>query len=73
MLETIDPGLGESVQLIAVDRGGGAVVRRTGGMCLGMEEDLACGGVDEPVEDRILVEILRSSIALNMGAAEICS
>lgn len=40
MLETIDPGLGESVQLNAVGRGGGTAIWGTDGIWRGMEDDL---------------------------------
>lgn len=37
MLDAIDPGLGESVQLRAVVLGAGTVIGGTEGMCRGME------------------------------------
>jgi hypothetical protein len=43
----------------------------TEGMCRGMDVALIRDGVGELVEDSVLHVILRSSIALRVGAAEI--
>jgi len=73
ILDTIDPGLGESLQLSAVGRGAGIVIGGTDGMCRGIETALACEGTGELVDDKALLVILRSSIALSVGADEIWS
>jgi hypothetical protein len=71
MPDTIDPGLGESLQLSAVVRDGGIVMVGTDGKCRGIEAALVCEGIGELVEIIMLVVILRSSIALSLGAADI--
>lgn len=69
----MDPGLGESVQLSAVERGAGTEIGGTEGRCRGMETALVCTGVGELVEERTLLVILRSSMALSIGPEEIWS
>jgi len=71
ILETIEPGLGESQQLNAVGRDAGMVSGGNEGRCRGSDAALICDGVGELVDDTILQVILRSSIALSVGAAEI--
>jgi hypothetical protein len=73
MLEVIEPGLGESQVLSAVGRDAGMLIGGTEGMCRGMEEALMWDIDGELVEERVLQLILRSSIALSDGTAEIKS
>jgi hypothetical protein len=73
MVDTMDPGLGESLQLSAVGRVGGIVTGGTGGFCRGIEAALVYEGIGELVEDTTLVLTLRSSIACNLEAAVSCS
>jgi hypothetical protein len=70
MLDTMDPGLGESQQLEAVGRDVGMLMGGTEGMCRGIEAALICDGTGELVDDSVLHVILRSSIALSAGATE---
>ena len=69
MLETMDPGLGESLQLSAVGRGAGILIGGTEGMCRGSDAARVCAGAGELVDDNMLHVTLRSSIALSVGAA----
>ena len=69
MFEYIDPGLGVSLQLNAVGRGGGTSIGGTEGLCRGMEAALVCEAMGELVEETMLAAILRSSIALSLGPA----
>ena len=73
MFEYIDPGLGVSLQLKAVGRGGGTSMGATDGICRGIEAALVCEVIGELVEETMLVAILRSSIALSLGPAEMGS
>jgi hypothetical protein len=70
ILEAIEPGLGESLQLSAVGRDRGIEMGGTDGICRGIEAALVCAGIGELVEDIMLVVILRSSIAFSFGAVE---
>ena len=65
ILETIEPGLGESVQLSAVERSGGMLMAGTVGICRD-----GAGGF---VEDSVSHVSFRSSLALSDGAVEIWS
>lgn len=71
MLEAMEPGLGESVQLKAVERGAGMAIGGIDGKCRGIETARVCEGVGELVDERTLLVILRSSIALSMGPEDI--
>lgn len=70
MLETIEPGLGESQQLSAVGRDAGILICGTEGMWRGTEAALMAGGACAFVEGSALQVILRSSMVLSVGAAE---
>jgi hypothetical protein len=66
----MEPGLGESQELRAVDCGTGMLIGGTEGMCRGGDAAPICDGAGEPVDERVLYVILRSSIVLRAGAAE---
>jgi hypothetical protein len=70
MLETIEPGLGESQQLSAVGRDAGILICDTEGMWRGTEAALMVAGAFAFVEGSVLQVILRSSMVLSVGAAE---
>ena len=73
MLDTTELGLGESQQLNAVGRGAGMLIGGTEGICRGMDAALMWEPAGELVEANVLQVILRSSIGLREGAAEVCS
>jgi hypothetical protein len=63
ILETMEPGLGESVQLSVVERSGGMLMAGTVGTCR--------DGAGSSVVDSVLHVSFRSSLALSDGAVEI--
>jgi hypothetical protein len=69
----IEPGLGESHELSAVGRDAGILIGGTEGIWRGIEEALMFEAAGELVEESVLQVILRSSIALRDGAADIRS
>ena len=71
MLDTIEPGLGESQQLSAVGRDAGILICDTDGMWRGTEAALMVAGADAVVEGSVLHVILRSSMALSVGTDEV--
>jgi hypothetical protein len=67
----MEPGLGESQELRAVERGTGMLIGGTEGMCRGRDAALRYDGAGELVDEGVLYVILRSSIVLRAGAADI--
>ena len=70
MLETIEPGLGESQQLNAVGRDAGILICDAEGMWRGTEAALMVAGAAAVVDGSVLHVILRSSMVLSVDTAE---